>query len=131
MFTMLRRTGLCEKPNESSSQLLTAMKKYLIRGKYNAEGNRGLLQEGGSGRQRAIEHMLTTMSGRVEAFYYGLGQNDVYLIVELPEEVAAAAVTFRVNAAGLVRISLTPLLTPAEMDEAAKMSVSYRAPGAS
>ena len=107
------------------------MKKYLIKGTYNAEGTRGLLQEGGSGRQRAIEHMLAAMGGRVESFYYGLGENEVYLVIELPDEVAAAAVGLRVNAAGLVRIALTPLLTPAELDAAANLSVSYRAPGAS
>lgn len=107
------------------------MKKYLIRGAYNTDGTRGLLQEGGSERQRAIEHMLAAISGRVESFYYALGENDVYLVIELPDEVSAAAVVLRVNAAGLVRISLTPLLTPAEMDEAAKISVSYRAPGVS
>ena len=107
------------------------MKKYLIKGVYNAEGTRGLLQEGGSGRQRAIAHMLDGLGGRVESFYYALGEHDVYLVVELPDEASAVAVGLRVNAAGLVRIALTPLLTPAELDEAAKTSVSYRAPGAS
>ena len=107
------------------------MNKYLIKGTYNAEGTRGLLQEGGSGRQRAIEHMLGALGGNVECFYYALGENEVYLVIELPDEVSAAAVGLRVNAAGLVRISLTRLLTPAQMDAATKISVSYRAPGAS
>ncbi|WP_210522129.1 GYD domain-containing protein [Hymenobacter terricola] len=105
------------------------MKKYLISGTYNAEGTKGLLQEGGSGRKKAIEQMLAALGGKVESFYYTLGENDVYLVIELPDDVAAAAVGLRVNAAGLVRISLTVLLTPEEIDEAAKKSVSYRAPG--
>ena len=106
------------------------MKKYLIRGAYNAEGTQGLLQEGGSGRKMAIERMLGTMGGKVESFYYALGENEVYLVIDLPDDLSAAAVGLRVNAAGLVRISLTVLLTPAELDEAAKKSVTYRAPGA-
>ena len=106
------------------------MRKYLIRGAYNAEGTQGLLQEGGSGRKRAIEQMLAALGGTVESFYYALGEQDVYLVIELPDDVSAAAVGLRVNAAGLVRISLTVLLTPAEVDEAAKKSVAYRAPGA-
>ena len=105
------------------------MKKYLIKGAYNADGTKGLLQEGGSGRKRAIEHMLAAMGGKVESFYYTLGENEVYLVIELPDDLSAAAVGLRVNAAGLVRISLTVLLTPEEIDEAAKKSVSYRAPG--
>ena len=106
------------------------MKKYLIRGAHNAEGTQGLLQEGGSGRKTAIEHMLGSMGGEVESFYYALGENEVYLVIDLPDDLSAAAVGLRVNAAGLVRISLTVLLTPAELDEAAKKSVTYRAPGA-
>ena len=66
----------------------------------------------------------------MESFYYALGENEVYLVIDLPDDLSAAAVGLRVNAAGLVRISLTVLLTPAELDEAAKKSVTYRAPGA-
>ncbi len=105
------------------------MKKYLIRGAYNAEGTKGLLQEGGTGRKQAIEHMLAALGGKVESFYYTLGEQEVYLVIELPDDVSAAAVGLRVNAAGLVRVSLTVLLTPEQIDEAAKKSVSYRSPG--
>ncbi|MCC3153983.1 GYD domain-containing protein [Hymenobacter sp. BT770] len=105
------------------------MKKYLIKGAYNAEGTKGLIQEGGSGRKAAVDKMLGEMGGKVESFYYAFGENDVYLVIELPDDISATAVALRVNAAGLVRISMTTLLTPAEIDEASKKSVSYRAPG--
>lgn len=105
------------------------MRKYLIKGTYTADGTTKLLQEGGSGRKSAIEKMLEGMGGNVESFYYAFGKADVYLIVELPDDISAAAVGLRVNAAGLVRISITVLLTPADIDEAAKKSVNYRAPG--
>ena len=105
------------------------MKKYLIKGTYNPDGTKGLIQEGGSGRKAAIEKMLAAMGGKVEAFYYAFGEDDVYLIVELPDEITAVAVGLRVNAAGLVRISMTVLLTPEDIDQASKISVSYRAPG--
>ena len=105
------------------------MKKYLIKGTYNSDGTKGLIQEGGSGRKIAIEKMLAGMGGKVESFYYAFGEYDVFLVVELPDHISAAAVGLRVNAAGLVRISMTVLLTPADIDEASKKSVNYRAPG--
>ena len=60
------------------------MKKYLIKGTYNSDGTKGLIQEGGSGRKTAIEKMLAGMGGKMESFYYAFGENDVYVIVELP-----------------------------------------------
>jgi uncharacterized protein with GYD domain len=106
------------------------MKKYLIKGTYTGDGTKGLIQEGGSGRKAAVEKMLAQIGGKVEAFYYAFGEDDVIVIVELPDDISAAATGLRVNAAGLVRISMTVLLTPEDIDAAAKKSVSYRAPGA-
>lgn len=105
------------------------MKKYLIKGTYNADGTKGLIQEGGSGRRMAVEKMLTGMGGKVESFYYAFGEDDVIVIVDLPDDVSAAAVGLRVNASGLVRISMTVLITPEDIDAASKQTVSYRAPG--
>ncbi|MCJ7467540.1 MAG: GYD domain-containing protein, partial [Maribacter sp.] len=78
----------------------------------------------------AIDRMLKGLGGKVEAFYYSFGDSDVFLIVELPDEITAAAVGLRVNAAGLVRVSMTALLSPEDIDLACKKSVTYRAPGA-
>ena len=105
------------------------MKKYLIKGTYSPDGTKGLIQEGGSGRKIAIEKMLAVMNGKVESFYYAFGEHDVYLVVELPDDISAAAIALRVNAAGLVRISITVLLTPEDIDAATNKSVTYRAPG--
>lgn len=106
------------------------MRKYLIKGTYNPDGAKGLIQEGGTGRKKAIEKMLAEMGGRVEAFYFAFGEDDVILIVELPDDITAVAVGLRVNAAGLVRISMTVLISPEDIDAASKKTVSYRAPGA-
>ena len=105
------------------------MKKYLIKGVYNSDGMKGLMQEGGTGRRNAIEKMLMPINGKIEAFYYAFGDADVYLIIELPDDISAAAVGLKVNAAGLVRISITPLISPEDIDAASGRSFSYRAPG--
>ena len=105
------------------------MKKYLIKGTYNSEGTKGLAQEGGTSRKHAVEKALAAGGGKLESFYYAFGQDDVYLIAELPDDISAVAVGLRVNSSGLVRISTTPLLTPEDIDEASKKSVDYRGPG--
>lgn len=105
------------------------MKKYLISASYNANGTKGLLEEGGSRRKSEVQKMLTALGGKMESFYYAFGKYDVYIIADLPDDVAAAAVGLRVKATGLVTISTTVLLSPDDIDNASKKPVSYRAPG--
>ena len=105
------------------------MKKYLIKGSYNSNGIKGLIEDGGSQRKLAVEKMLAGMGGKIESFYYAFGEHDVYVVAELPDDVSAAAVGLRINSSGLVSISTTVLLSPEDIDAASKKSVSYRAPG--
>ncbi len=105
------------------------MAKYLLQATYTAEGAKGLAKEGGSGRRKMIEDMLKALGGRLEAFYFAFGGADVYSIAELPDTVTAAAVSLAINQSGAVRLTSVQLLTPEEMDQAAKKSVGYRPPG--
>lgn len=106
------------------------MARYLIQGSYTAAGAKGILAEGGSKRRAAVDEMVKGLGGSVESFYFALGEEDVCVIVEAPSNVDVAAVSLAVGASGAVRLRTTALLTPEEMDEAAKKSVAYRPPGA-
>ena len=58
------------------------------------------------------------------------GPDDVLLIADLPDNVAAAALASAVGASGALKSYETvALLTAEEMDRAAKMTVDYRPPG--
>ena len=106
------------------------MPKYLVVAGYTApDGVKGLIVDGGTVRVRAIEELLSSVGGRLESFYYGLGRVTAYLIIEVPDEASAVAVTLTVNASGLGDWILTPLMAPAEIDEAVKLSPLYDAPG--
>jgi uncharacterized protein with GYD domain len=105
------------------------MAKFMIKASYSTDGVKGLMKEGGSSRKAMIEKMLKPLGGSVESFYFAFGDADVYSVVELPDAVTAAAVSFAINASGAVQTSTIPLLTPAEVDAACKKSVGYRAPG--
>jgi uncharacterized protein with GYD domain len=103
--------------------------RYLIKASYTTEGVRGLIKEGGTGRREAVGKLLADLGGTLEAFDYAFGEDDVYVTVELPDNVTAAAVALAIGASGAVRIKTTVLLTPEEVDRAAKTTVRYRAPG--
>ena len=108
------------------------MAKYLIEAAYSHEGLKGLVKDGGSGRRTAVEAALKGLGGRIESMYYGFGTSDVYVIIEAPDNVSAAAMALAVGATGaLAHYKTTVLLTIDEVDQAAKKStgLGYRPPG--
>jgi uncharacterized protein with GYD domain len=106
------------------------MPKYLIVATYSAEGMKGVLREGGSERKKMISDMAKNVDGELESFYYAFGQNDVYSVVDLPDNVTAAAMAAHISAGGMVRCNVTVLVTPEEMDQAARTKMYFRPPGA-
>jgi uncharacterized protein with GYD domain len=105
------------------------MAKYLIEASYTAEGLKGVLKEGGTGRREAVSAALKSMGGRVESMYYAFGDTDVYVIVEAPDNMTMAALAMGIAATGTVALKTTVLLTVEEIDQAAKKTLSYRAAG--
>lgn len=105
------------------------MPKYLVQANYVGEGLKGLLKEGGSSRRSTVEALIKGMGGTLESFYYAFGDYDVFGVADMPDNVTAAAFSLAVNASGAVQAKTTVLMTPEEVDAAAKKTVTYRAPG--
>jgi uncharacterized protein with GYD domain len=107
------------------------MSKYLMHGSYSAEGVRGLLKEGGVSRRSHFRQLVEKLGGKLEAFYYAFGGDDIYAIVELPGNVDSLAVSMAVTAGGSFREGVVVLLTPEEVDQSTKKAATlgYRAPG--
>ena len=105
------------------------MPKYLIEASYTLQGVKGVQSAGGSTRRDAVAEVAESLGGSLESFYFGFGKADAYVTVDLPDNESAVAVALAVNAAGGATTRTTVLLTPEEVDAAAKRSVSYRAPG--
>ncbi|MBI2155121.1 MAG: GYD domain-containing protein [Candidatus Rokubacteria bacterium] len=105
------------------------MPKYLVQASYTTEGIRGLLKDGGSKRRAAAEQAIKSLGGRLEAFYFAFGDTDAFVIADAPDNISAAAVSLAVGASGAVHAKTTVLLTPEEMDQATKKTVSYSPPG--
>ncbi|MCB0131670.1 MAG: GYD domain-containing protein [Caldilineaceae bacterium] len=105
------------------------MAKYLLQASYTVDGVKGLLKEGGSARRAVVERLATSLGGTVESFYYAFGENDLYVISEFPDNVAAAAIGLTVVASGAVSCKTTVLLTAEEIDAATRTSPTYQPPG--
>jgi uncharacterized protein with GYD domain len=105
------------------------MPKYLIHASYTAEGLKGLQKDKASGRQQVVRQVLESVGGRLESMYYALGEDDVLIIADLPDNVAVSAVSLSVSATGFVRTRTTALLTIEETDRALAASINYRKPG--
>jgi uncharacterized protein with GYD domain len=106
------------------------MPTYLWRASYTTEGVKGLVQDGGSKRRSIVQQMVEKAGGKLHAFYFALGEADVFGIAEFPDTATAVAVSATVNATGLTHLSSTLLVTPEEVDAAVKKTIAYRPPGA-
>jgi uncharacterized protein with GYD domain len=105
------------------------MPKYLVQARYTTEGIQGLVRDSASGRRADVQAAVKTLGGKVEAFYYAFGDDDVVIILDLPNSITAAAVGLTVSGSGTVRVRTTPLLTVEEVDQALEIKMEYRPPG--
>jgi uncharacterized protein with GYD domain len=106
------------------------MPKYLFVVSYTAEGIRGVQKDGGTARRKAAEEVFKSVGGSVEGFYFAFGETDAYVFGDLPDNESAAAAALTVSGSGAIAAKTVVLITPEEMDAAAKRSVTYRPPGA-
>jgi len=105
------------------------MPKFLIKGSYTAEGLKGLKKDKASGREKAITAACKALGGKVDAVYYALGDDDVFVVVDMPSHVQVSSLCVAVGASGMVSTRTVPLLTVAEMDKALGEGTKYRPPG--
>ncbi len=105
------------------------MAKYLVIASYTAEGARGLLSDGGTARRDAVAKTVAGLGGQIESFYFSFGSDDAFVVLDLPDNVTAAAIGLAVSASGTVSTRTVVLLTPEEIDRAARITVEYTAPG--
>jgi uncharacterized protein with GYD domain len=105
------------------------MAKYLVKATYTAECGRGIQSAGGTSRRDVVAKMAEGLGGSLESFYFAFGETDAYVVLDLPDNRTAAAASLAVNAAGGATSEVVVLLTPEDIDAAAKLSVDYRPPG--
>ncbi len=101
------------------------MPRFLVIARYEAQGARAVMAAGGSARRSAFAHAVLDLEGRLETFDFALGDADVYAVVELPDAAAAAALSLTISGGGVATIRTVVLLTPEEVDRAARLHPDY------
>lgn len=94
------------------------MPRFLWQVMYTPSGASGVIADGGTARCEAIRQMVERVGGSVEACYFALGARDLYVVGDVPDEVAAAVLSIHTTASGAARTEAIPLLTPDQMDKA-------------
>lgn len=102
----------------------------MFHGSYTAAGGAGVLKDGGSGRKAAVEALAASVGGTLESIYWALGKDDFYIVCEMPDSHAAAALAIAVSASGAVTTNTSELFDAADLDDIVARRVNYRAPGA-
>lgn len=106
------------------------MSRYMFIARYDSAGVKGVVSKGGTARAAVIEKLAADLGGRMETFDFAFGEDDVYTLVELPDNKAAAAVALAVNSTGLAHVRTVVLMSPEDVDAATKQTVNYTPPGA-
>ena len=110
------------------------MARYLIQGAFTPEAWAAQLKNP-QDRQQATQATLEKLSGRIECYYYAFGASEVIAVIDVPDNVSAAALAFTVNASGALKsINITPLMTVQEgleaMRKGANLASIYPSPTA-
>jgi uncharacterized protein with GYD domain len=105
--------------------------KYLVEGSYSTQGDKGLFQGGGGTvRLKAVGIAIADLGGKLESFYWTIGENNFIVIIDAPSIISVAALLMQVESTGAVsKLKATPLLTAEDIDAAVKMHGSYAPPG--
>ncbi|MCU1458297.1 MAG: hypothetical protein JWL73_2389 [Actinomycetia bacterium] len=105
------------------------MARYLLEASYTAEGVKGLQKAGAASRVAAVTDMVAGLGGTLVSFDFAFGDVDAFVIVDLPDDEAAAAAAFAVGASATTTVRTVKLLTVEDADAALRRSVDYRPPG--
>ena len=107
------------------------MARYLFQASYTSEAWAAQVNNP-QNRIDTIRPVIEQLGGRLESAYLCFGDYDVVVIVEMPDNISAAAFSLATSAGGALKaIKTTPLLTVEEGIEALKKAAGagYRPPG--
>lgn len=109
------------------------MAQYLLQVAYTPEAWAALIGNP-QDRVKIVGELLAKLGGRFLSAYFAFGEYDVVAVMEMPDNVSAAAVSLAVSAGGACKsIKTTPLMSVEEgieaMRKAGEARSAYRLPG--
>jgi uncharacterized protein with GYD domain len=107
------------------------MAHYLMQVGYTSDAWKTLLKKPVD-RTKAIRPVIEKLGGSIEGAWFAFGEHDLVIVIEMPDNVSAAAFSLAASAGGAVRsLVTTPLLSITEGLAAMKRAaqIGYRPPG--
>jgi uncharacterized protein with GYD domain len=107
------------------------MAYFLLQGAYTPESWKSLVNKPVD-RIEVVRPVIERLGGTVEGAWFAFGDNDVVLIMQMPDNVSAAAFSLAVAASGAFKAhTTTPLMTIADGVEAMRRAAGagYQPPG--
>ena len=107
------------------------MARFMIQAAYTQQAWEAMVRNPRN-RTEALRPVIEKLGGRIEGFWYVLGEHDAVAIVEMPDNASAAAFSIAAAAAGAVKsFKTTPLMTAEEGVLAMKRAgeIPYLPPG--
>ncbi|MBJ3762613.1 GYD domain-containing protein [Maribius pontilimi] len=104
---------------------------YMFQGRYTAQALKALVDTS-QDREKAARPLIEAVGGKLHQFFYCMGEDDVMVLIEAPDDTAMAACALAVGASGaMAGGKTTKLVTNADamkaMAMAKKASASYKA----
>lgn len=102
------------------------MPHYLVRGSYTGEAWAKMIHTP-EDREKLYAGLIEKAGGKLKAFYFAFGEDDVFAIFEAPDATTASALALAVGSVGhLKSFQTTPLLTTQEGMEAMKKAGTFK-----
>lgn len=100
------------------------MAYYLLQAAYTTEALQTLLRDP-QDRSAALQGPIGKLGGKIQSLFLSFGDYDAVALIEMPDNVAAAAIAMAISAGGACKtVKTTPLLSAAEAMEAAGKAAS-------
>jgi uncharacterized protein with GYD domain len=107
------------------------MAYYLVQASYTSEAWAAQVANP-QNRLEQLRGVVVGLGGSINSLYYAFGEYDILGIMEMPDNVSAAAFALAASAGGAVKsLKTTPLMTTEEGIEAMRKAggAGYRPPG--
>lgn len=100
------------------------MQHYLFLGSYSTEGWRALVKNP-QNRFDAIKPAVDKLGGKIDQGWLAFGEHDIIAILQMPDDVSAAALAIAFSAGGALKTAkTTPLLSAEQGIEAMKKAAA-------
>jgi uncharacterized protein with GYD domain len=107
------------------------MAHYMFQASFTSEAWASMVKEP-QNREQTIRPMIEKLGGKLIGYWFAFGDSDAVVIVQMPDNVSAAAASLAAAAGGAVKsLKTTPLMSVEEAMQAMRKAggAGYRAPG--